>query len=100
MKTATIKIGDKLIILNGRDPLKYMDLATKKVYHAPAIYMDEANYMPSYKWWRQPIKWWRYRRLYKKIMKIPKFDTYRLQSTPSAKNPFGDSKINLRRKKS
>lgn len=43
------------------------------------IWFDEYADMPNYKWYRNPIKWWKWRRLWKKIMNVPKLDTYRLQ---------------------
>ncbi len=43
------------------------------------ISIDEWGTMPEYKWYRNPIKWWKFRKLWKKIMDIPEPDTYRLK---------------------
>lgn len=32
-----------------------------------AIYFDEYADMPDYRWYRNPIKWWKWRRLWKRI---------------------------------
>jgi hypothetical protein len=64
-----LRVNDRLIIVDGRDPLQYVDLATRKLYKYPA-HIDEASEWPVYKWWRNPIKWRQWRR----VMKIAKFD--------------------------
>lgn len=49
------------------------------------IWFDEYADFPNYKWYRNPIKWWKFRRLWKKIMDIPQHDTYRLQQLTNKK---------------
>lgn len=51
--------------------------------HNGKVFMvfDEYANMPDYRWYRHPIKLWRHRRLWKRIMNIPERDTYRLQKT-------------------
>lgn len=80
----TLRVNDKLIILDGRDPLKYIDLATKKLYDYPAFF-DEASEWPIYKWWRNPVKWYQWRKLLKISSKNSKII---LQSTPAQPNEF------------
>lgn len=31
-KVRTVQVGNRLVILNGKDPLRYMDLVTNKVH--------------------------------------------------------------------
>lgn len=47
------------------------------------IYFDEAADMPMYKWYRNPIEWWRWRRLFRTIRKSNKHVIF--LSTPKGK---------------
>lgn len=79
-----IKYNDRIIIVDGRDPLSYFDMQTKKLYKYPA-YIDEASELPNYKWWRNPVKWYKWRKVLKIADKNTKFV---LQTTPQEPNPF------------
>lgn len=83
-----LKINDKLMIVDGRDPMQYVDLTTKKLYKYPAskyAVIDESSDWPVFKWWRNPIKWYRWR----KVMKIAGRNTGAiLETTPQQPNPF------------
>lgn len=83
-----LKYGNRLLIIDGRDPFQYVDLATKKLYKYPASadgYIDESSEWPIYKWWRNPIDWYRWR----KISKIAERNTkFILQTTEPGPNPF------------
>lgn len=45
------------------------------------IYFDEFSEMPNPRWYRNPIQWYKWHKLWKKIMDIPRQDTYRLEQT-------------------
>lgn len=83
-----LKYGNRMLIMDGRDPLQYVDLATKKLYKYPAsayAYIDESSEWPVFKWWRNPIKWYQWRR----ISKVASRNTnIVLQTTPPQPNPF------------
>lgn len=58
----TVQVGDRLIILNGRDPLMYVDLTKKKLrcYKPPFItrvasklFKTASTYTVKYKWRRK-----------------------------------------------
>ena len=51
--------GDKTVI----------DQATVDKKGKMHIYYDEYSEMPNYKWYRNPIKWWQWRRLMKRLEK-------------------------------
>jgi hypothetical protein len=82
----TIKVGDRVMIMNGHDPLQYVDLTTGKLYKYPAsIYLDETSDWPLFKWWRNPVLWWQWR----KLLKMSKRNTkVILQTTPLGHNHF------------
>lgn len=54
------KGGDKSVItrakINGKGQIT-------------SIIFDEYSTMPDYKWYRNPIKWWQWRRMWKRIAK-------------------------------
>lgn len=50
------------------------------------IYYDEFGTFPIYKWYKNPIKWWKWRQLTKQWKKSSKF--FELRSTPRHKNPW------------
>lgn len=63
-----LKYGHRLLIMDGRDPLKYVDMTTKKLYKYPASvysHIDESSEWPIYKWWHNPIKWYQWRKVLK-----------------------------------
>lgn len=53
------KGGDKTVIARLRKTPKGVT----------SIYFDEYAEMPDYEWWRNPIKWYKWRRLWKRIEK-------------------------------
>lgn len=79
-----LRLNDKLIIFDGRDPLKYVDMSTKRLHTYPG-YIDEAGEWPTFKWWRNPIKWYQWRKVLKTAYKNTKIV---LQTTPVQPNPF------------
>jgi hypothetical protein len=73
----TLRYGDKLLIFDSREPLKYVDLRTKRFYVFPIV--AEASEWPVYKWYRNPINWYRWH----KVLRISKRNTkVILQTTP------------------
>lgn len=82
-----LKYGNRLLIIDGRDPLKYVDMSTKKLYKYPASQygpFDESSDYPVYKWWRNPIKWYQWR----KVLKVAARNTkIVLQTTPPTQGP-------------
>lgn len=71
--------GDKSVVVHG--------IPDKKGGFT-VIAIDEFATFPTYKWWRNPIKWWNWRKLTRKWKKDSKFFEFR--STPPSKNKFKD----------
>lgn len=57
------KDGDKSVVVQG---------VPNKKGGFDIIMIDEYQTMPDYKWYRNPIKWWKWRTLWKRIEKQSK----------------------------
>lgn len=79
-------IGQVKIVENAAlDPDEgYIVSKTANGFQAQRIYFDETAYWPSYKWWRNPIKWYKWRKMMKKLTR----KTFDAQWTPPSPNPF------------
>lgn len=71
--------GDKSVI---------MDVRKSKNNQISVVYMDEWANFPEYKWYRNPIKLWKWHRLTSKWKKDSKYFEFR--RTPPSKNRFKD----------
>jgi hypothetical protein len=55
------------------------------------VTFSEISDIPNYKWYRNPVKWWTWRRFWKKLNDIPPHDTYRLNKlTEKDKNKHNE----------
>lgn len=61
-------IGVDLATAHG-DKSVIMDVRKSKNNQISVVYMDEWGSFPDYKWYRNPIKWWKWRRMWKFIDK-------------------------------
>lgn len=72
----TVQVGQRVIIMNGKDPLKYLDLTTDKIH----------KYRPERDWKRPLLKLFK-RQLFKDVLFYPKHDGYKvLAAQPNIQN--------------